>query len=189
MGFDFMNEEGYEVDNSDVGIKDADEVKSTYPILFNAEQLPARALKEKKKGRQKLKIKHRKMIAMHLSGIPTDLIAKQIGCNVVTVNTILRDPLAKSVISEFAETHIEEFNRLEILANASLRDALQPYKRDSVRLKAAGLYYNRKRDTDIERPNTAEDVMANLMQIIHAENVQINLVNNQAALMPLEEKL
>jgi hypothetical protein len=184
MSFNFLDNFNYDDEGGDLDLGDTDtsgtETNSgaPLPILYNAEQMPANKAKERP-GLKRLQLKHRKIIAMHLSGIANSDIAQRLGCSASLVNNTLRDPLAQSVISEFTEGQGAEFARLEVLAINSLRDAMQPYKRDSVRLKAAQTFFNRKKDMGESANDTAEDVMANLLTVIKDSNVQINLVGGQ----------
>ena len=124
---------------------------------------------------KRLKPIHNRIIALHLSGWPNTEICKDVNRSPAWVSTVLNDPLAREVINNFEDLHEEEFKRLRVLANDSLRDAMQPTKTDSVRLQAARIFYQKDGQDSGEKGATAEDVMAQILQKIEAENVQINL--------------
>lgn len=124
---------------------------------------------------KRLKPRHKQVIALHLAGWESQRIAEKLDLTVAWVSTVLSDPLAREVISNFDELHEEEFKRLRVLANDAIRRALHPDKPDSTRLKAARMFHQRESELGLkDKGETAEDVMAKILQKIEAENVQIN---------------
>lgn len=123
---------------------------------------------------KKLRPMHKKVLALHLAAWPNDQIARELHKSAAWISTVINDPLAQEVLNDFDAIHEGEFSRLRILANSALRDALQPTKTDSTRLRAARIFYQKDSETKVEKGETAEDVMAKILTRIEADNVQIN---------------
>ena len=127
---------------------------------------------------QKLTPAHKKIIALHLGGVPSRDIAAHpdVSCTYGTVIRVLGDPLAKDIIAEMDSLYDSEFRRLRGLANETLRSALDPDRPIGVRLKAVSIFDKRDLTEDKkDEEKTAEDVMMKIIETINAQNVQINI--------------
>ena len=148
------------------------------PEVYDAQKDIGTRSKTGANNLKKLKPKHKRIIALHLSGWSNNAIAKKLNYDATYISVVINDPSAQDIIAKFDELHEEEFKRLRILANETLRVAMQPDKPDSTKLAAARTFYKRETDMDLRPPEqTAEDVMQNILQKIEAENVQINIIN------------
>lgn len=117
---------------------------------------------------------HKQVLALHLAAWPNEEIAKKLNRSPSWISSVINDPLSQEVLNNFEDLQEEEFKRLRLLANSALRDALLPHKNDSTRLRAARIFYQKDGEAKGEKGETAEDVMAKVLQNIEAENVQIN---------------
>ena len=124
---------------------------------------------------KKLKPIHKKVIALHLAGWKHTDIAKYMERDPSWISNVICCELAKEVVANIDSLREEEFLRIRELADNAIRDALQPEKHDSVKLKAAALYYNRRKDLEGDKGQSAEDVMAKVLDKINVENLQINI--------------
>lgn len=128
---------------------------------------------------KRLKPRHKKVLALHLAGWPSHEIAAEVGMTVSWVSTIISDPLSQQIINNFEELQEEEFKRLRVLANDTLREAMHPGNPIKTRLEGVREFHRREASiVKGDKGETAEDVMEKILQRIEAENVQINIHNH-----------
>jgi hypothetical protein len=152
-----------------------DAIPSKYaPVLYNIQKDIGIRRENGAKNLQKLMPVHKKMIAMHLSGMPTPEIAHVLKTHYSTVFRVLNDPLAQEFINGFNDMARKELESLRSKYNGTIRDGLN-HTDMGVRLRSANLFakgvgdYDRKPGQDDE---TAEDIAQRILVI--AGQVQIN---------------
>ena len=124
---------------------------------------------------QKLKPIHKRIIAAHLSGMPSVEIAQLFNVHFKTIHTVINDPLAIAFMNEFDSLTRKEFDALRIRANAAIRDGLAPNQNIHTRLRAADQFSKRAGDYHPKPPEqqeSAEDVIQRLLNL--QINVQVN---------------
>lgn len=140
-------------------------------------------------GRQKLKklkAKHRHVITYNLQGLSNAAIADILGCSQGWVGRVLRDPLAKEILSNFADDHKQELKSLLPHAVDVIRRSLGS---DDPRValtaadkffKASGIY----NQVEEASGQTAEDVIVRVLARV-AEN-QTDIIKELSRPKPIK---
>jgi hypothetical protein len=140
----------------------------------NGDRLPNGA-----KPLKRLTEKHRKILRLHLAGIPNQLIAESLGASEVTISRILHDPLGVKEIAKYGKDKELEFEALYGKTVDALRDALDAKTlantpAHTTRLKAVDIFYKasgKYKDAE-DSAESAEDV---IQRILRNPLVQINV--------------
>lgn len=134
---------------------------------------------------KKLKPLHKKVVAMHLAGNTSAVIAEALNTSAGYVTWILKAPIVQELIAQYDSAQDAEFKRLRYRADDALREALTSDSRTS-RLRAAEVFY--KREESLDKRNggtglTAEDVAKKLLESVNISNsnIQININANSPA--------
>ncbi len=122
----------------------------------------------------------RQMVALHLNGHANTEIAYMLDCNPAYIGKVLRKPAVRELLSEIAELQKLELAALMVPAIDAIRRNLNS-SNASAALKAAdmvmqtqGAYGNKA-----ERADTAEDVMARLLEVIKADGTQVRIIEQR----------
>lgn len=74
---------------------------------------------------KKLTNRHLKILTLHLSGDFSNVgVARELGCSVTTVQRVLGDPLAQTLINDFQAGHLQELEALLPKAITAVRKGL-----------------------------------------------------------------
>lgn len=109
---------------------------------------------------KRLRMKHRRIIALHVSGHSNVEIARMEETSPVTVSNVLNNPITKPILTSIYEQFDQELKALFPLAIDSMRDAMRDGEHKDA-LKAADLYfktqgtYDKKEDVG----HTAESII------------------------------
>lgn len=114
------------------------------------EKVLGRRMPSGKMRLKELKPVHMKIVAMHLQGmkgtkIAESFFAQGIKLSAASINSVLRDPLAKDVIERFREAYHEELLALGSLATDAVRDGLESGDKE-LRLKAVDRFVKLRGD-------------------------------------------
>lgn len=141
--------------------------------LYREEKRLGKRLPNGAKPLQRLTVRHRMILQMHLSGAKNEEIAGVMEITANTVSRILNDPLAREYVNNHLRDEDHRFATMYTGALDVLQDGLRS-DRFSHRLQAANMVFKKRGDFNKaeETGETAEDVIGKIYQI-HA-NIQVN---------------
>lgn len=119
-----------------------------------------------------LKPIHLDMIEMHLRGYKNKDIADAFSVTDSTISLLLSDPLAEQIIKEARKESDMRMSALYSKAVDVLDDAMDGTNGISDRLKGASTYFNEANKKGTDQAETAEDIVAKIM------NLQLNVSVN-----------
>lgn len=150
------------------------------PVQYAEDKLIGKRTSAGDKPLRKLTARHKAVLAMHLSGRPSQEIASLLGCPQSWVNKTLRDPLVKEIVSRGLEMVDDELAALFPLSVDALRVTLTGGT-EGGKLRAAEMVL--KSQGKHEKPQasqeTAEDVIGRMMARITVEGKAIIEVGTQ----------
>ena len=128
---------------------------------------------------RRLKPRHRKVIGMHLAGVPSRDIAKAMGTTDSAVSIILSDPLAQEVIEKARASWEMEFDALYGKHLDSLRSG---FNSGDVRdkLRASSIYSRERTERVRTDPNAAGDSAEDVIQRMLQLNIQVNVAGEKS---------
>jgi hypothetical protein len=117
---------------------------------------------------KRIKMKHRRVVALHVEGLSYAEIAHVTGLAPVTIGAIIRNPTIKSVLTRIYAEYDELIKGLKPLVYEALRDTLRNGSRES-KLKAIdrwGKITGEFKD-EVDAGQTAEEVVKMLLRARH----------------------
>jgi predicted transcriptional regulator len=127
---------------------------------------------------KRLKPLHRHIIACHQRGYSNRDIAHLMDITEITVSRTLNDPLAQELMKEFSEGIDHEMEGLMALGVDAIRNALQDNDK-KISLKASDQLframgkYNHTQDDPNKVKDTAEDVIARVLNVMENQSESI----------------
>ena len=120
---------------------------------------------------KKLKVKHRRMIALYLQGYNYNEIARALGCNPVTVGAVIRNPTVRGVLERAYSEYDHQLKALVPLGIDAIRDCLLSGE-ERVRLQAVDRLFGAIEQSDKKRSTdtTAEDVIRRIISVRHGDS-------------------
>lgn len=116
----------------------------------------------------RIKMKHRRMVALHIEGLSHTEIAKIIGCSPATVSTVIHNPTIKPILARIYAEFDDLILGLKPLVYEALRKVLRDGSSD-MKLKAIdrwGKITGEFKDTS-DPGQTAEEVVKMLLKVRH----------------------
>lgn len=120
------------------------------------------------KGIKRITMKHRRMVAMHVQGVPHVEIARTLGCAAATVSVVLNNPTIRAVLSRIHAEFDNYIMDLKPLVHEALRDSLSKGSR-AEKMKAIdrwGRITGEFKDAPAQ-DQSAEDVIQRALKIRH----------------------
>lgn len=149
--------------------------------MASAELLPAETTALAERGQfKRFKMKHRRIVALHLRGKSQTAIAAAVGCSPSLVSTTLRRPQAKAILAEAYAQYDAEARALFPLALDAIRRNIQSGD-GQTELKAAdmALKINGKYEQAAESAVTAEDVIERVLERIDADGTTVRVTERR----------
>lgn len=136
--------------------------------------VPAALPAVQKEGFKRLRMKHRRIIALHLAGEPNVDIASTLGHHPAYISMVLRDPLVKTVLEAAYSDYEMEIRALTPSAIEAVRKHLDSAD-GSVALRAADMAFkiNGRYEQREENRVTAEDVIERILQTVGADGSRL----------------
>ena len=125
-------------------------------------------------GLRRLKMKHRRILALHLAGQSNAVVAETLGCKSSYVSQVLNDPLSRTFLEAAYRDYDQEIRALTPLAVEAIRRNLDNPD-GQVALRAADLAFKvngRYESKQDDRP-TAEDVIERILERVEADGSKI----------------
>ncbi len=115
---------------------------------------------------KRLKMRHRRVIVLHLQGVANTDIAVALGCSAGYVSQVLRNPTVIPILQRCYEDYEAEFQSLTPLCIKALRRNIECGE-GAIELKAVDIAFRRQGvyEKKVDTSATAEDVIERILKI------------------------